>query len=404
MKDYFIHKEPILNRRKAVYGQELIFRRPSTNSPQNGWADMRLTEGIMSITPPETFEKLAANKHIFLSLDPASLEQNIDHHIPRRSVLQFAETHITDKLVAFRAETLKKIGYQLAVDYSTTVKGPMPLRQAFDIVRIDATESSIDIIASTVNAFKDASFKVMITNVPDLDTFNELAGLDIDLFQGPFFLNRPSGPPDPITHSQAALMALSRDLKQNRDIEVIEQIFKGSPKLTFGLLTLMNSAYMGVRQKVTSIRQAIALLGYAALEKWVVMLLFTVDHNNNQTNPLIEKAVLRGMVMDRLAKKTGLKAMADSAFMTGMLSLFTLLFNVKIEELTQNMFLSDDIQDALSKREGYLGSLLSIAEKMDRQNYHLMTEELRNLHLTLADVFLAETDSVFDCQNFFYRD
>jgi c-di-GMP-related signal transduction protein len=90
--------------------------------------------------------------------------------------------------------------------------------------------------------------------------------------------------------------------------------------------------------------------------------------------------------------------------MTGMLSLFTLLFNVKIEELTQNMFLGDDIQDALSKREGYLGSLLSVAEKMDRQNYHLMAEELSNLHLTLSDVFSAETDSVFDCQSFFYKD
>jgi c-di-GMP-related signal transduction protein len=404
MKDYFIHKEPVLNRRKAVYGQELLFRRPAPNSPQNGWVDTRLTEGIMSITPADSFEKFAANKHIFLSLEPASLEQNLDHHIPRRSVLQFAETYITDKLVAFRAETLKKIGYQLAVDYSLAAKGLMPSRQAFDIVRINTMEAGMDAIASAVAGFKNAAFKVMATNIPDIDTFNGLTAMDIDLFQGPFFLNKPQAPPEPISYSQTALMSLSRDLKQNRDIEVIEQTFKGSPKLTFGLLTLMNSAYMGVRQKVTSIRQAIALLGYAALEKWVVMLLFTVDHTNDQTNPLVEKAVLRGMIMDRLAKKTGLKAMADSAFMTGMLSLFTYLFNVKIDELTQTMFLGDDIKDALLKQEGYLGSLLSVVEKLDRQEYHLMSEDLANLHLNLSDVFSAETDSIFDCQGFFFRD
>jgi c-di-GMP-related signal transduction protein len=405
MRDYFVHKEPVLNRRKAVYGQELCFRKPTTDIGDSEWNDVRIDgEIVETIGPIDGFERLTANRHSFLNVDLAGLEHNIEHGLPRRSVLQLAESEASDKGLVFRSTALKKLGFQLATDYSILAGGPLPSHQVFDIIRLDVSAAPKDGLVRVVSALKNASFKLLATGVTGGTILEECRELDFDLFQGPFFLDLSSAMAEPISHSQAALISLSRDLKQNRDIEIIEQTFKGSPKLTFGLLQLMNSAYMGVRQKVTSIRHAIALLGYAALEKWVVMLLFTVDHGNDQTNPLVEKAVLRGMVMDRLAKQTGQKTVADSAFMTGMLSLFTLLFDVKIEKITEEMNLGEEIKRALLSREGMLGRLLSVTEKMDRREYTSMAAELEGSSITVLDVLEAETQSVFDCRSFFYRD
>jgi c-di-GMP-related signal transduction protein len=405
MRDYFVHKEPVLNRRRAVYGQELCFRKPVSDVEKSEWADMEINEEILeTIGPIEGFERLTANRHSFLSVDLNGLEHNIEHGLPRRSVLQLPQRDISEKNLALRAPALKKLGFQLATDYSVSTGGSFPSRQVFDIIRMDVSAWPRDGLTRIIPSLKRESFKLLATHVSDTGAFEFCKELEFELFQGPFFLDFASAPTEPISHSQTALISLSRDLKQNRDIEVIEQTFKGSPKLTFGLLQLMNSAYMGVRQKVTSIRHAIALLGYAALEKWVVMLLFTVDHGNDQTNPLVEKAVLRGMVMDRLAKQAGQKAVSDSAFMTGMLSLFTLLFDVKIEKITEEMNLGEEIKKALLAREGMLGRLLSVTEEMDKRDYDAMAADLKGSNITVLDVLEAETQSVFDCRSFFYRD
>jgi len=103
------------------------------------------------------------------------------------------------------------------------------------------------------------------------------------------------------------------------------------------LLQLINSAFFGVAQKVTSIRHAITLLGYENLQKWLTLLLFTIDRRDDQSNPLIEKAVVRGLVMEVLAKKAGERSVSDSAFITGTLSMINLLFNINSDEVAKKM-------------------------------------------------------------------
>jgi EAL and modified HD-GYP domain-containing signal transduction protein len=194
---------------------------------------------------------------------------------------------------------------------------------------------------------------------------------------------------------------LFNDLRANKDVAVIERTFKDSPKLAYGLLQLMNSAFFRAERKVASIGQAITLLGYENLQKWVVLLLFTVDHRDAQSHPLIEKALMRSKLMESLAKKTGEWELADSAFITGMLSYMNVFFNVKPDEVTRKLNLVQEIQDALEKREGVLGNLLALAEKTDRQEYDCMGEEIGALKLSAEDVLWAETNAIMDSERVF---
>jgi c-di-GMP-related signal transduction protein len=152
---------------------------------------------------------------------------------------------------------------------------------------------------------------------------------------------------------------------------------------------------------VASLGQAITLLGYENLQKWVVLLLFTVDHMDAQSHPLIEKALMRARLMEALAKKTGEWTIADSAFITGMLSFMNVFFNVKPDEVTRKLNLIQEVQDALEKRAGVLGTLLCLAEKTDRQEYDGMDEETKSLKLSAEDVLWAETNAIMDSDRVF---
>jgi len=398
MKGYYIHKEPVLDQKAMVHGYEIVFRRVGPQEPGKPYAPVPLDREVIDAVREEGgFEKLTGSKQTFVSVAAQTLDSDALKPLPGKSVVQVSEKEAADKEVFLRSCALKKQqAFQIGIDYTLPGHGLLPLHEAADFVRIDTLSATPDDVESGLALFKQPRPKLIASNMPDWGSFDRGKKRGFDLFQGPFYIEPGGEVSESISSSQALLIQLSSDLKANREVSLIENAFKHSPKLTYGLLKLMNSAFFGARQKVTSIRHAITLLGYENLQKWVILLLFTIDRTDDQSNPLIEKAVVRGRVMELLAKEAGEKAVVDSAFITGMLSFISLLFNVSSDEVTQKMNLSQEIQDALLKKEGPLGALLKVAEKMDRQEYEAMHEDVQSLNLTVGQVLAAETDAIIE--------
>ena len=398
MKGYHIHKEPVLDQKAMVQGYEIVFSRANPPEPDRTRAAKPLDREVIDAVSEEGgFEKLTGNKQIFVSVAGQALEWDTMKLLPGRSVVQVSEIEAADKDVFLRSCGLKKQhAYQIGVTYTLPCHGLLPLHEAADFVRMDTLSAPPEEIASCVALFRQRPSKLIASNVRDWGLFKSGKKLGFDLFQGPFYLEPGGEVSESISSSQTLLIQLSNDLRANREVRLVEQAFKNSPKLTYGLLKLINSAFFGAGQKVTSIRHAITLLGYENLQKWVILLLFTVDRRDDQLNPLVEKAVVRGRVMELLAKEAGEKAMADSAFITGMLSFISLLFDLSNDEVTQKMNLAQEIQDALLEKEGLLGTLLKAAEKMDRREYETMEEDLQILNLSVEDVLAAETDAIIE--------
>jgi EAL and modified HD-GYP domain-containing signal transduction protein len=400
MKGYYIHKEPVLDTKRTLFGNELSFRK--ARSPQGGpkFPALSVDEDVVgAVSSGGGFERLTGNKRVFLDLGADLMQGDMFALLPKNSIFRISERDALDKEVLLKAAMLKKQGYQIAIDYSGAGWGLLPLHRAADFVRLYPSALPPDEVAPTVALFRKFPLRLIAGDVEDGEGFLRCRDLGFDLFQGPFFMTRPAEGAPPISASQAILVQLFNDLRANREIDVIEGPFKDNPKLAYGLLQLMNSAFFRVGRKVASIKQAITLLGYENLQKWVVLLLFTVDHRGAQSHPLIEKALVRSRLMESLANKTGDSALADSAFITGMLSFMHVLFDLKPDEVTQKLNVVKEIEDALVRREGSLGALLRLAESTDRQAYDRMDEELRALKLSAEDVLWAETDALMDSQS-----
>ena len=402
MSTYYVHKEPVLDRKRCLFGNELSFRKVAPTESGPRWPALSVDEDVVGAVSSEGgFEKLTGTKRAFLNLNVVAMNAEMLELLPKNAVFQVPERDALDKEVLLKAAMLKKLAYQIAVYYTPSGRGLTPLHKIADFVRISASSFSTDQIAPTLALFKGLPAKLIVDSVEDGESFAKYRDLGFELFQGPFFMKSSGAGSQSISSTQETLLQLFNDLRANEDVEIVEKTFKDNPKLAYGLLQLMNSAFFRAGRKVASIGQAITLLGYENLQKWVVLLLFTVEHRDAQSHPLIEKALTRSRLMESLAKRTGEMVIADSAFITGMLSFMNVFFNLNPEEVTEKLNLIQEIQDALTMRAGVLGMLLSLAEKADRQEYEGMDEETEALKLSAEDVLWAETTALFDSEKIF---
>jgi len=70
-----------------------------------------------------------------------------------------------------------------------------------------------------------------------------------------------------------------------------------------------------------------------------------------------------------MIKRTGLDRTSDlveSAFLTGILSLLDALYEIPMENVVESLNLSNEVTSALLYREGELGTLLHLAERLEK--------------------------------------
>jgi EAL and modified HD-GYP domain-containing signal transduction protein len=133
------------------------------------------------------------------------------------------------------------------------------------------------------------------------------------------------------------------------------------------------------------------------LQKWVTLLLFAGEGGDFKSSPLLERAALRGRIMELLAKRiTNDPTTADSAFMTGALSLIDILLERPITDILNEFNLSQDINYALICREGFLGNLIHIVEMLEQEKFGFIQEMLAKYNVPLEDLFSIEINAIVE--------
>jgi putative nucleotidyltransferase with HDIG domain len=117
-----------------------------------------------------------------------------------------------------------------------------------------------------------------------------------------------------IPDAVARLSALARD--ERSDAGDFEQVIKPDPAMTANLLRLANSAFFGCRREVTSVRQAIALLGVervfeiASSAAFARTLPARMPGYNVPADAFWTHCIAVAALSERLAKELGFKAPA----------------------------------------------------------------------------------------------
>lgn len=176
----------------------------------------------------------------------------------------------------------------------------------------------------------------------------------------PLPTRQQQGPP------RVLLLKLLALLASDADSHDIEKLLKQTPALSYQLLKLVNSVSFALTTKIANFGHAITLLGRRQLQRWLQLLLYA-QQSGDQRNPLMACAALRASLTEALCKASGGdREEQERAFMVGMFSLLDALFAMPLADLVTPLNLAEDVVDALLRRGGRLGALLSVAEQSER--------------------------------------
>ena len=156
---------------------------------------------------------------------------------------------------------------------------------------------------------------------------------------------------------------------------------------SYRLLKLLNSAAFGLQRKIDSIEQGILLLGRKQLASWASML--AMSSLDDRPSEILRTTMVRAKMCELIAEKINMKNL-ESFFTVGMFSALDLLLQRPLPELLKPLPLSNDIIDALLKREGILGKVLSCVLAYEVSDWDNVLIE----NLTADDVLVINIESV----------
>jgi EAL and modified HD-GYP domain-containing signal transduction protein len=398
-QEIFIGRQPILDRYQRLYAYELLFRRGTQNSAEVT-DDLAATATVLSHVFSELGLETALGPYLgFVNLDARMLASDALELLPKEKfVLEVLETVELTPAVVARCRELKDKGYTLALDdFVAFEEKHAPILELADIVKVDLMSMDAAALEKTVKALRPWKVKLLAEKVDDEAQVKMCSDLGFELFQGYYFAKPTIIAGKKLSQSELSLIRLLSLILDDAETPQIEDIFKQEPGLTLNLMRLTNSAASGLRQKITSLRHAITVLGRRQLQRWLQLLLYTNPSGANHiASPLLQLAATRGRFLELLASKLrpGAREFEDHAFMTGIMSLMPTLMGVPLEEILKGIHLAEDVQAALDGQDdSQLGVMLRLAEALEASDgalCHTLTEQLPGADHLLVNACLTQ--------------
>ena len=173
-----------------------------------------------------------------------------------------------------------------------------------------------------------------------------------------------TGPRRKVPHELRTIIELIDRVDAEDEIDRLEETLRGDPTLAFELLRHLNSAAYGLRTEIGSFRQAIMMLGYRKLRRWLALLLVATD-THAELAPLRYAAVRRGLLMAELVRYSGDDDFASELFICGAFSLLDRMFGERFADLFKSVRVPAAVRDALVEGTGPYRPFLDLVEAVE---------------------------------------
>jgi EAL and modified HD-GYP domain-containing signal transduction protein len=341
---------PIVSREQRPIGVHLTF------APHPAAAAAPLAELLGGLLDGFVGDGEAAPPRGLLVLAPRGvpLDASLAHWTPPRNVmLEVPSTTVADEQQVRAAAELQRQGVRLVLNANPPLEaGRLPL--SFQYI-VSPAWLSVKATAGSGVLVSGARTRGQVLAAFD-DGAHAIIGWPLEEAAP-----EASGTLQPV---QKAVLELIRLLQAEADAAALERGFAADPVLSYLLLTLANSPAFRRGRPIGSVTQAISLLGYKRLLKWLVLLL-VIASKRSRALPQIFAAVTRGFFIENMAEASGDSALRDDGFVTGAFSLLSRITGIDAESLFEDVALPDTVLRAITRGEGPAGSMLKLARTLE---------------------------------------
>jgi EAL and modified HD-GYP domain-containing signal transduction protein len=352
---FFLARQPIFNWEQSVYAYELLYRGGPGDTTSGNLNDLAKSREMIDNLLVSGIKPITNGRLAFIN---ATRETLIERHAtmlpPEETVVEILETVAPDDDVLSACRDLRNDGYLVALDDFTGEESMMPWLDHVDFVKVDFLGTTPAAQSAIIERHQRDDLAFLAEKVETRADFERAMDLGYDYFQGFFFAKPAMVSERSVETISSHLFQLLKEVNSPQmDFDRIEMLFKSDVGFTFRLLRYINSAFFGLRSEVTSIRQALALLGERELRKWITLLALT-RLAADQPSEVFTQAIVRARFSEELARRAGHKALTQKCFIAGMFSLIDTMLGMDLKEILAELPVDDEIRAALLGQKNLL--------------------------------------------------
>jgi EAL and modified HD-GYP domain-containing signal transduction protein len=375
----FVGRQPILDTEGRIFGYELLYR----NSEKNSFPDIDPEQATIQLLI-NTFlsigvDQISGNSKSFINFSGELLIKDIFSSLkPEYVVIEILEdVEITPTLIS-KIREIKQDGFQLALDdfimqdqYSLHTE----LFELIDYVKVDflaLDEKGRSAIERFMKQYPH--IQMVAEKIETEEQFQIAKKSRYDLFQGYFFAKPEIIKGVDIPVNLNLHMQIINKLNENEpDIDEIANLILQDISLTYKLLRYINTMNVNIPKSVGSVKQAIVLIGFRELRKWmrILMLKDMGDHSSSgRIKALVSFSMSRAKMCELVAVRTGYPN-GDEHFFVGLFSLLDVIMKRSWDDILPMFPFSEEVAETLKGKKTDMSHYLKLAiatERFDLEN------------------------------------
>jgi len=397
--DILLARQPIFGSNLQVYGYELLYRACHNHggSGSDGTvASMQVLANVLLTFGPA---RVLGGKVGFINFTRELLVSDLAYMLPWDSlVIEILETVVPDEPVIAACRKLKDRHYRLALDDFVDTEQSLPLVELANIIKVDFRSTPERERLRLVRSHARPGLRFLAEKVETSEEFEWARKNGFDYFQG-FFLARPSmmARKEIPALKINTLRLLAQVHRRELDFGEVEELIKRDAPLCYRLLRYVNSGAFALPSRISSIRQAMMILGEEDMRKWIALAAIPALASD-KPNELLERATLRARFCELLAPWAGPSPRGSELFLAGMFSLLDAMVGRPLGELLEELGLTDTVGAVLlgqSPAESGLSQVYRLAlacEDADWDAVLRIAKKLRAPVEVVSDLYVEAVD------------
>jgi c-di-GMP-related signal transduction protein len=358
----YVARHPIFDRVMETFGYELVFNAPTISGATTSPAAFS----------PESDYALAGGRSLVVAGDPRPMAKMLSRstYLGETVVAVPASLPASDDVLE-AALHIERLGGRVAMDGIQLRHLDHALMKVASIARIDATRID-DELKALVRELSSTKLDLMATNVSSAEAVEPLKDLGFDYFTGQFISIPQESQDGELPALATSRLLLLRELNRPElDVDGLAQAISTDVAMTYRLLTLINSAAIGLKHTVTSVRQATIMLGMNGIRKWASVLVLQ-EIGSAKSRELIIQSLIRATFCEAIAQRGPLVERSSELYLLGLFSMIDALLDRPMDLILRSLPLAIDLKDALQGETNEVSRVLDLVTAYENANWSVV--------------------------------
>jgi EAL and modified HD-GYP domain-containing signal transduction protein len=353
-------RQAIYDTKLRVHAYELLFRAHDTGMSDFSDGDRATSTVLLNAFTALPITELLEGKPAFVNFT-RNLLDNPPPIDPSRLVVEILEDVEIDAGTIAAIRQLKQQGYTIALDDYVFAEHHGELLEMADLIKIDVLALGLDQVRTLLDQLRGSKAILLAEKIETQEMFETCKQMGFKLFQG-YFLSRPQIVKGRSLRSdqRTVLQLLTTMRKPEVEFREIEKVIQTDSVLVLKLLRLVNSAMFHQHREITSLRQALTMLGMSKIRSWTQLL--ALSNMENKPAALFTTTMVRARFGQLLAEQTRRRELPGEAqFTIGLLSTLDAFLGVELADVLKTVAVPESMREAILQQTGNDGLLHSVA-------------------------------------------